>query len=81
MTLRRRFIEQQQEVVRAMRAQEFTSSEWTPDDAIRFHSFLFAVFRALDKASLPGSVLRVCEHGCMLSRTLSYANTWCACKL
>lgn len=52
MTLRRRFIEQQREVVRAVHEQDFSSNEWTPDDAIRFQSVLFAVFRALDKVRL-----------------------------
>lgn len=28
--------------------------EWTPDDALRLQSFIFAVFRALDKASPVG---------------------------
>lgn len=50
--LRRRFLEQQQEVVRATQEQQIQANEWSPDDAIRFQSVLFAVHRALDKVSL-----------------------------
>lgn len=46
--IRRQIICTQQEVVQS--AEEET--EWTPDDALRFQSFWFAVSRALDKVSV-----------------------------
>lgn len=43
MRLRRQNIETQQLLVAA------SEGDWTPDDALRFQSFLFAFFRGLDK--------------------------------
>ncbi|BDA49628.1 hypothetical protein COCOBI_14-2480 [Coccomyxa sp. Obi] len=52
MRLRRQNIETQQQLVAD------SDGDWTPDDALRFQSFLFAFFRGLDKCVLVARMVR-----------------------
>jgi hypothetical protein len=51
--LRRHYRKKQESAVEAVQHQGVRPGGWTPDDVLRFQSFLFALFRALDKVSVP----------------------------